>query len=442
MCWTRLPAKQSTRRQVGSRGIIPNTTCFQIEVTGQRLAGQKLGRSTIWYFIAVRVLWLASIVVAGCAFALPQPQQRFEPQSEPDRELLLAFSQKSARELVIKYFERPPYPLFVIRRLTVLADPGVIPVIRDAFERETQTLTRQFLAAALVRLGDADPRYYDYVARAALEAVSSDAPYRDSSTALEALDGGPQPHSEVYAWAQDHGVPLIQRIRAVTIELPAAVEALGEAADRRSAPILLRGLESPNVLVVREAAFGLARLHDTAAVQPIIAACRRSDPEERPWIARSLLYFHSKKAQQAANAMIADPARLQRWRVDVTREEVMQTAVTKWSRAIQRLDRAALQLEQLSEAMELGNPSAAETALKQYLHDFAEFRKELAPMSLGRQEYALAAAVLDRLETQISRLERMTGFMRAGRSTSVEEPLIQLKATLRMMQDKVIQSAK
>jgi hypothetical protein len=386
--------------------------------------------------------WLAASVLAGCALALAQPQQRLEPQSESDRQLLLAFSRKSARELVTVYFERPPYPLFVIRRLIELADPGVIPVMREAFEQETGVLTRQFLAAALVRLGDTDPRYFDYVARAALDAVNSDVPYRDNSTTQATADGSPRRHDEIHAWAQARGVPFIQAISTAAIELPGAVEALGEAEDRRSLPIFLRGLQSPNVLVVREAALGLARLHDTAVAEPIITACRRLDPAERPWVAKSLLYFHSKKAQRAASAMIADPARLQRWRADVNREEAMRTTVAKLSRAVQRLDRAAVQLNQLREATREGNSADAEEALKQYVREFAEFRKELAPLSLGRQEYGLVSALLDRLESQLSRLEQMKEYVLAGRSTSVEEPLSQVKVALRMVQDKVIKGAR
>jgi HEAT repeat protein len=220
------------------------------------------------------------------------------------------------------------------------------------------------------------------------------------------------------------------------------VEALGEAADRRSLPILLRGLKSPNVLVVREAAFGLARLQDTTTVEPIITACTRLDPGERPWVAKSLLYFRTRKAQRAASAMIADPERLRRWRTEVNREESMRTSLAKLSRAVQRLDRAALQLEQLHDALRVGNSAAAETALKQYIREFSEFRTELAALPLGRQEYGLVSAVLDRLESQLSRLEQMKEHVLAGRSVSVEEPLSHVKAALRMVQDKVIQGAK
>lgn len=443
MCWTLLRAKQSILKLVGSRGDKHSGTRPQAEVAAHNCARLKPAKVMRRLRIPSKSPWLGAVAFAFSVLGLAQQQPRREPENDRDRQLLLEFSQKSAPELAAKYFERPPYPLFVIRRLIDLADPVVLPALRDAFMLEGENLTRQFLAAALVRLGDTDPRYFDYVARAALDAVNSDVPYRDSLAMLAATaNGSPQLHNEIRAWAQAHGVSLIQGIRTATIELPAAVEALGEAVDRRSLPIFLRGLESPNVLIIREAAFGLARLHDSAAVQPIITVCRRLDPAERPWVAKSLLYFHSKKAQKAASAMIADPARLQRWHADVNREEAMRTTVAKLSHTVQRLDRAAVQLDQLREAIRDGNFADAEEALKQYVREFAEFRKELAPLSLGKQEYGLVSAVLDRLESHLSRLEQMKEYVLAGRSTSVEEPLSQVKVALRMVQDKVIQGAK
>jgi len=58
-----------------------------------------------------------------------------------DQQLLLQFSQQSAGQLVARYFQGPSYPLFVIRRLIDVADPRVMPDLRDAFSRETQPHT-------------------------------------------------------------------------------------------------------------------------------------------------------------------------------------------------------------------------------------------------------------------------------------------------------------
>jgi HEAT repeat protein len=103
------------------------------------------------------------------------------------------------------------------------------------------------------------------------------------------------------------------------VELPAAVEALGETVDRRSSSILLRGLRSRNFFIVNEAVLGLARLSDPKAVKAIIVACKRLSADERPLVARALLYFDTPEAQQAAEQLIANPKLLARWREQLRR---------------------------------------------------------------------------------------------------------------------------
>jgi HEAT repeat protein len=244
---------------------------------------------------------------------------RQQSRGQSEQQLLLQFSQQSASQLVARYFRRPPYPLFVIHRLIDLADPAVMPALREAFSRDTQTLTRPFLAAALVRLKDPDSQYFNYLAASARNAVASDLPYSPGLSSITTPGGRTQLPSELVVWARAHNVALSDALRRAAIDLPAAVEALGEAADPRALPILLRGLKSPDAYVVRTSAFGLARLHDIIAVEPIINACNTLQREERPLTAKALLYFHSHRAQRAADSIIADPVLVRRWRSEVKR---------------------------------------------------------------------------------------------------------------------------
>ncbi|HZC22148.1 MAG TPA: hypothetical protein VE866_02330, partial [Candidatus Binatia bacterium] len=172
-----------------------------------------------------------------------------------------------------------------------LDDPVAVPTLRAALAREHEAPKRQFLAAALVRLGDSDPQYFAYVAEAALNAATSDLPFRDRASLDTTSDQVLEQHDEIFAWAQAqaHDVPVLEAFHKATIDLPAAVEALGETADHRSFPILLRGLASPNFFVVRDAAFGMARLHDSRAVGPIVAACSQLPRGQCSLVAKSLL---------------------------------------------------------------------------------------------------------------------------------------------------------
>lgn len=389
-----------------------------------------------------KVIWTRTLVcflLAVCGLAVAEPQQRGHRQEEADRKVLLAFSQKSAPELVSHYFNLSSPPLFVIRRLINLGDPRVIPALRDAFERETQPLIREFLAAALDRLGDPDVRYFDYVAGAALDAINADIPFGSSSTTVKTNDGNLQHREEIRDWAVAHGVSATQAINVATVELPGAIEALALTADRRSVPILLRALRSPNILVVREAALGLARIQETAAIEPIIAACRRLDPEELPWTAKSLLYFRSEKAQQAASVMIVNPTKLQRWRTNVAHEEVLRTTVANLSNAVQRLDLASIKLDRYRQAMRAGDSAEAKRSLKEYTGEFNQLRKSILLLSGGNWEDGLAVAVLDRLKTQISQLEQIAESESDGSNKIVEKPLRQLRVLFGGLQGRVIQ---
>ena len=93
-----------------------------------------------------------------------------------DEIILTESSRKSACELVAECFGGPPYPLFVIHRLMELGEPTVLPALQVAFERERDNSTRQFLAAALAKLGDKDPCYFGYVSEAATKVVEADLP--------------------------------------------------------------------------------------------------------------------------------------------------------------------------------------------------------------------------------------------------------------------------
>jgi hypothetical protein len=253
------------------------------------------------------------MVRAATALAQLQPDER--PARPNDQQLLAEFERQPAGELVAKYFQQPLYPLFAIRRLIDLGDVSVAPAVRDAFARTTDSIAREFLAATLVSFRDADPRYWAYLEREANRAAVSDVPCPIDS--FDRANPPTVPGNALIFWAQSHDVEITAALRLAAIEVPATVEALGEAGDPRALPILLRGLRSPDCYLVSEAAFGLARLHDIRAVDALIQAARTNIQEVRLAIAKALLYFDSAEARSAAESLIDDPDRLRRWRADV-----------------------------------------------------------------------------------------------------------------------------
>lgn len=261
---------------------------------------------------------IVSVLTTMSVSSVAQDTSRVRQASE--EQLSAALLKKPAGEVLHDYFQDPPYPLFAIRRLIDLGDPVAIPNLERAFKREGQELIRQFLAAALVSLGDSNSEYFEYLAGRAETAVASDLPFPVLLGTRQPSGGELLPLSDVFlSWVRRNGAELTSASWQAAFALPAAVEALGEAADPRSRPIFVQGLNSPNILIVFAAALGLARLQDTTAVPAIIEAAEREPPEERNMIAKTLLYFPTAEAQYAAERLIGDPVRLQRWRADVSR---------------------------------------------------------------------------------------------------------------------------
>lgn len=262
------------------------------------------------------IIGVLSVLLTMSNSGLAQKQDPMEPLS--DQQLSAAFMKKSVGELLNDYFQTPPYPLFAIRRLIDMGDPAAIPSLERAFAREDHEPAREFLAAALVSLGDRKPEYFEHVARRAATAVGSDLPFPvQLGTRPQSGADLPPFKSAFLSWVRQHGGDLDTALSQAAFDLPAAVEALGEAADPRSRPIFLQGLNSPNILIVFAAALGLARLQDDKAVPAIIAAAEREPSGERSMIAKTLLYFTDSDAQDAAERLVNDPVRIQRWRVEV-----------------------------------------------------------------------------------------------------------------------------
>jgi hypothetical protein len=265
------------------------------------------------------------VVVPLLVMAQESPHHSEAPRDQPDD--LDVFSRMSAVEVAHKYFEIAPYHLFAIRRLIELGDAVVVPVLRRAFRDETEVTRRRFLAAALVSLGDPDPDYFKYVANAARQAIKSDLPFPVSMSDTGDSKSNPRYRPKFLELVQERGLEFGLALQQSAFELPAAVEALGEAGDPRSFSLFVEVLHSPNVMIVRAAAFGLARLHDNSGIQPIAAACSLLPLEDRRMIAKSLLYFDSHMAQKRARTMIADRRLFERWQAEVRRRD--------WKRAMQ-----------------------------------------------------------------------------------------------------------
>ena len=168
-----------------------------------------------------------------------------------------------------------------------------IPALKDQFSRSQDTFTKEKIADALVRLGDKDDTYWNFLVAQATPVIESPDP-RVYDAQGKAVRGPLSP--EFVAWAKSNDLPADP-----VYMLPARVGLLAETGDPRGIPLLRRGLLSPNHLIQSEAARGLGKIHDKASIPLIIDACRNAPPEGAAIIARSLLYFDDPQARSAVD---------------------------------------------------------------------------------------------------------------------------------------------
>jgi hypothetical protein len=108
------------------------------------------------------------------------------------------------------------------------------------------------------------------------------------------------------------------------------------------------------------------------------------------------------------------------------------------SNTVLGLDRASRHLDQLNKALLQGESASADGSLRDYVRELTSLRMEIGFLSVTQEEFGLVRAVLDRLDSQLARLEKMKGHVLAGHSASVEEPLNQVKAIFQLIQKRVI----
>jgi PBS lyase HEAT-like repeat len=191
------------------------------------------------------------------------------------------------------------------RDVEVIARTGAgqaIPALEVQFARTTDLDTKMKIAGGLVRLGDKNNTYWDFLLKQATLAVDSDLPdpFRDS----QGNATGRQLSPEFKTWVQTHDVDLSTAVESWTYDLPGKVLLLAETGDPRGIPLLRRALQSHNYQIAAWAAKGLAKIQDKESIPLIVAAVQRAPPEHKSHIAESLVYFDDAQAQGAVDTYI------------------------------------------------------------------------------------------------------------------------------------------
>ncbi|MEO7029072.1 MAG: HEAT repeat domain-containing protein, partial [Acidobacteriaceae bacterium] len=188
-----------------------------------------------------------------------------------------------------------------VRDVEIIAAAGVVeavPALEEQFKRATDVKTKAKIASGLVRLGDKDNTYWNYLLEQARVVVDSDIPdafFSDSQG--KGMDHQFSP--ELKAWAQAHNVDVNTAGIDSVYDYPVKVLLLGETGDPRGVPLLRRALQARDGFIVTAAAKGLAQVQDKDSIPLLIAAARSAHAGIASEIAKALIYFDDPDAQSA-----------------------------------------------------------------------------------------------------------------------------------------------
>jgi HEAT repeat protein len=177
-----------------------------------------------------------------------------------------------------------------------------IPSLKQQFVHADDSLLKAKIAAAIVRLGDKDDTYWDFLVKLATPALESDAPDFMSYDSQGKAESGPSP--EFVAWADAHNLPHAGLLEESRYLLPGMVAILGWSRDPRAIPLLRQALLSRNYMIEIAAAMGLAEIGDKDSIPLIVDACRKAPADAAAVIAESLVYFDDNSAQSAVDQFI------------------------------------------------------------------------------------------------------------------------------------------
>lgn len=181
-----------------------------------------------------------------------------------------------------------------------------IPILKEQFVLNQDELLKGKISAALLKLGNKEDVYWDYLEKLATPALESDAP--DFMSYDAAGNSQPGPSQEFVAWAKAHNVtpngPDNTAAEDSVYIFPGKVLLLAWSGDSRAIPLLRRALISPNHMIQIAAAEGLAGMQDKDSIPLIVEACKRAPVEAAARIATSLVYFDDPGAQSAVDQYV------------------------------------------------------------------------------------------------------------------------------------------
>ena len=254
------------------------------------------------------VLCRAAHVLLWCGFITGAVYSQEKP-SQPEK-LAYGVDKANVPDAIarVKSGDFGPVHVDLIARANAVE---AIPILKEQFNRVDDQITKAKIAAALLRMGDKDNRYWNFLVEFANPALQSETPDYIGYDQQGKPVPGPSP--EFQAWAKAHNFSGESELEDSVRVASTGVIFLGWSRDLRAIPLLRKALLSPNHMLEIFAAMGLAEIGDKESIPFIIEACKRAPAEPAAAMAETLVYFDDNTAQTAVDLFVPnDRARVAR----------------------------------------------------------------------------------------------------------------------------------
>jgi PBS lyase HEAT-like repeat len=194
-----------------------------------------------------------------------------------------------------------------------------VPILHDLFAGSQDPQVKEWIAGELIKLGDKDGAYFDFMLVLANDAVENSPPFPFPVEPETTLGAKPQqidrqdPDAlrkevtpEFLEWAKSRGISLNLAAQEAMQTIPGRLLKLGMTGNKRAIPVLRRGLSSSNFMIQVSAAEGLGELKDNESIPLIIEACERAPAYAAPSMALfGLRSFDDPRAQSVYQSYLA-----------------------------------------------------------------------------------------------------------------------------------------
>jgi hypothetical protein len=257
--------------------------------------GSSIARKICWHDVTHEIFH-----VLTCCMLLASVASSQATQNRPEK---LAYGADKANvPVAIAKIKQGDFGLVDIELIAQAGAVEAIPILKEQFVISQDPLTKEKLASALVKLGNKDEVYWNFLVEQATPALNSDAP----SVSKFDSQGKRVPglSSEFATWAEAHNILPSVAAQNARYWVPVKVMLLAETGDPRAVPLLRQGLLSPNYQIQAAAARGLAEAQDKDSIPLIVDACKRAPADEASAIAEPLAYFDDLQAQTAVQTYL------------------------------------------------------------------------------------------------------------------------------------------